>query len=228
MVERNNDQLGRLASIDYPNGKLSYSYDQNTGHTIGVSDNNGNAIAYTYDGDLHTGSQWSGTVNGLIQRGYNSDFRLAALTVNGNTTLNYAYDDDGYLTGAGNIAITRDPSTGLMAGTTLDGVSDSYSYNIFGELARYTATTPTGSLFGATYTRDGLGRITDKSETIGGATSAWHYTYDPLGRVTGVDQDGAAVARYTYDVNGNRAQVTAGGNTDNATFDDQDRLIRTG
>jgi RHS repeat-associated protein len=228
VVQRNYDQSGRLAAIDYANGKLTYSYDPNTGHTTGVSDNSGNAISYTYDGDLHTGSQWSGAVNGSIQRTYNSDFRLAALAVNAGSPLNFAYDDDGYLTGAGAIAITRDPTTGLMTGTTLDNLTDSYTYNIFGELTGYAAAGPNGPLYSATCTRDSLGRVTDKAETIAGTAFSYHYTYDLAGRLAGVDQNGSPLARYAYDADGNRTQVAAGGNTQSATYDAQDRLLQQG
>ena len=216
VVQRNYDQLGHLASIDYPNGSLSYIYDLKSGHTSQVSDKEGNALSYFYDGDLHVGSQWSGTVNGSVQRAYNQDFRLAAITVNSGDPVNIGYDDDGYITAAGDMTVVRDAATGLMAAMALDNITDSYTYNIFGELAQYTATGPGGPLFAAVYTRDGLGRITDKSETIGGATSASHYGYDPASRLTAVNQD-----TYTYDANGNRT-------SDNATYDDQDRLVRRG
>ena len=69
------------------------------------------------------------------------------------------------------------------------------------------------------YTRDTLGRISQKTETIGGSTNTYSYTYDGATRLTGVQKNGVVASTYTYDTNGNR---TAG------TYDGQDRLIQYG
>jgi len=49
------------------------------------------------------------------------------------------------------------------------------------------------------YTRDRLGRITRKVETIEGVTATWDYTYDPAGRLQEVYRDGTRLSRYEYD-----------------------------
>src|SRR6185503_19339580 len=78
------------------------------------------------------------------------------------------------------------------------------------------------------YTRDKLGRITQKTETVGGVADTYSYSYDLAGRLTGVDKNGASVESYGYDDNGNRTSATVNGLTSNATYDDQDRLLQYG
>ena len=81
--------------------------------------------------------------------------------------------DDGLLTQAGDLAIARDAQNGLITGTTLDTLSDAWTYNSYGEPASYTASGPSGDLYTVTYTRDLLGRITEKAETIAGDEMTW-------------------------------------------------------
>ena len=49
------------------------------------------------------------------------------------------YDADGLLTGAGDLALSHDPGSGLLSGTTLGSTTDTYSYNDFGEVQSYSA-----------------------------------------------------------------------------------------
>ena len=139
---------------------------------------------------------------------------MNCVAVNGGNPLAIAYDMDGYVVSAGDTMLTRDASTGLVSGTSLDKITELFTYNSFGELTQYTAGGPGGALMAQAYTRDKLGRVTDTSETLGGTTTAWHYGYDAAGRLISVDKGGAAAARYTYDANGNRTQVTASGTTE--------------
>jgi RHS repeat-associated protein len=66
--------------------------------------------------------------------------------------------------------------------------------------------------------------ITAKTETIGGVETAYGYTYDAAGQLASEIVDGATVASYSYDANGNRLIVTRQGGPVSATYDDQDRL----
>jgi RHS repeat-associated protein len=76
-----------------------------------------------------------------------------------------------------------------------------------------------------TYTRDSLGRISQKTETIQGVTTTYGYTYDTAGRLTAVTHNGATVSTYGYDTNGNRLTKVAPTGTTAYTYDDQDRLL---
>jgi len=135
-------------------------------------------LSYSYDGSLPLGTTWTGAINASVSRTFDSDFRIVNESVNGGSTVGFTYDNDGLVTGASGFTLTRDPQNGLLTGTTLGSVADSWTYNSFGEPIGYEATASGSSFYSATYTRDKLGRITDKSETVSGATDAYHYTYD--------------------------------------------------
>ncbi|WP_051937848.1 RHS repeat domain-containing protein [Ghiorsea bivora] len=108
----------------------------------------------------------------------------------------------------------------LLADTVLGVTITSNSYNEFGELAAFASSAP----FATSYTRDKLGRIIQKVETIEGVTTTTDYVYDLAGRLTGVSENGVAVSVYGYDTNGNRINGfnKAGGIL--AYYDAQDRL----
>jgi RHS repeat-associated protein len=153
---------------------------------------------------------------------------VATESVNGGSSITFQYDPDSLLTGAGALTLTRHPQHGLLTGTTLGNVTDSYTYSPFGELDTYQANSSGSPILGVTYTRDSLGRITEKTETIGGTTTTTVYGYDTAGRLTDVTQGGTLVAHYEYDGNGNRLSVTRPTGTVTGTYDAQDRLTTYG
>src|SRR5205807_10595236 len=124
--------------------------------------------------------------------------------------------------------IARSAQNGLITGSTLGAATDSRSYSTFGELSTYTVNVSGSPAFNVTYTRDKLGRITQKVETIGGSTDTFVYTYDTAGRLTDVMKNGAVAGHYTYDSNGNRLSHTDAIGTVNGTYDAQDRLLTYG
>jgi RHS repeat-associated protein len=96
-------------------------------------------------------------------------------------------------------------------------------------------------IYGTTYTRDALGRITRIDETIQGASSTKKYEYDAAGRLIKVrDGSDVLISQYTYD--GNGARTSAATPTQNVQLgtnlgcgpsldkpaDAQDRLCRYG
>ena len=176
-------------------------------------------LSYTYDGLLPLSETWAGAVTGSVSVAYDNNFRVTSRTV-GATPIAYTYDADGLLTGSGAETLTRDPLNGLLTGTSLAGVTTSNGYNEFGELAGFASSAP----FATSYTRDKLGRIVQKVETIEGVTTTTDYVYDLAGRLTGVSGNGVAVSVYGYDTNGNRINGfnQAGGIL--AYYDAQDRL----
>ena len=161
-------------------------------------------------------------MNGAVSVTYDNNFRVTSRTVGG-SPVSYTYDNDGLLTGSGALTLSRDVQNGLLTGTTIAGVNTTNTYNIFGEISAFNA------FFGVdnyqnTYTRDKLGRITQKVEVIQGVTTTTDYVYDVAGRLTGVAENGAATAVYQYDSNGNRigGYNKAGGIL--SFYDAQDRL----
>jgi len=81
------------------------------------------------------------------------------------------------------------------------------------------------NVFDVQITRDDLGRITQRIETVDGITRVFEYGYDLAGRLWQVGRNGDLVVRYTYDSNGNRIAAVGEAGTVAATYDDQDRLL---
>ncbi len=226
------DSAGRLWTTTYPsvsgNVTVTRTYSPTTGKLTGVTTSDGQSLAYAYDGNLPISATWSGNVSGSVSRTYNNDFRMATELVNGANSVAFGYDNDGLLTSADGLSITRDPTTGLVTDTTLSQVTDHRTYDSYGKLATYEAKFGTTSLYSTVYVRDSLSRIEQKTETIQGATVVWNYSYDQAGRLWQVMQNGVLTATYLYDANGNRTSVTTASGTQTATYDAQDRLLTYG
>ena len=78
------------------------------------------------------------------------------------------------------------------------------------------------------YPRDQLGRVVRKDETLFGETRTWEYSYDDLGRLDAVWENGVLTEEYTYDANGNRLALTTPEGTVVGSYDAQDRLMQYG
>ena len=78
------------------------------------------------------------------------------------------------------------------------------------------------------FTRDDLGRITRKVETVGGVTTTTDYGYGLKGQLTTVTENGVRVQTYAYDPNGNRLSLTTPTGVERCTYDAQDRLLAYG
>jgi RHS repeat-associated protein len=221
------DDAGRLSTTTTPAETITYSYDANTGNLSGASIGSGEALTYGYDGPLPISSALTGTVAGTVSRTYNNNFWVTSESINGGNTVNFTYDNDGLVTKAG-VMTVRSNSNGLLTGTTLGSATDTRTYNTFGEQTGYTAKYGTITLLNDTFTRDADGRISGKTETIGGKKNSFIYSYDLAGRLTGVKKNGATISTYTYDSNSNRLTATTPVGTVTGTYDAQDRLLTYG
>jgi RHS repeat-associated protein len=208
----------------------SYSYDPVTGKLTSITDQFGGGLNYSYNGAFLTQTAWTGAVSGTLDATYDTDFRVTSLTVNkadpAAVAIAYSYDADSLLTKAGNLTLTRTAQNGLLSGTTLSSVTDSRTYDGFGEVTGYTSSFNTSALLNEQYTYDKGGRITQKIETIQGVANTFNYGYDPAGRLSEVKLNNAVQSSYTYDDNGNR--LSGPGLTTAPTYDDQDRLLTYG
>ncbi|MBK1717696.1 RHS repeat-associated core domain-containing protein, partial [Thiocystis violacea] len=224
------DTVGRASSLTLQPGNQilsSYAYEPTTGKLIGIDVPDG-GLTYNYHGALLTGTQWTGVVSGRVGYGYDNDFRVTSVSLNGTDPVTYGYDADSLLTKAGNLTLTRNAQNGLLTGTSLGQVSETYSYTGFGELSAYEATSGANALLTLGYTRDKLGRITQKQETRSMALHTFDYSYDTTGRLIEVKHDGALQSSYVYDDNGNRLSRTTPTGTQSGTYDAQDRLLTYG
>lgn len=124
---------GRLATVVIPRGTYRYGYDPATGQLIQIEAPEGGLLDLTQDGSLPRSQAWSGEIDGRVTYEYNNDFLLQALSVNGLAT-NYDYDNDGLLTKAGELQITRGDVDELPIKTGLSNVESTLVYNGFEEL----------------------------------------------------------------------------------------------
>jgi RHS repeat-associated protein len=218
---------GRLTALSTSRGSNAYGYSSTTGELTGITTFDGVGLAYGYDGALLQDITWSGPVSGNVHKTYDSSFRLSSESVTGGQTINFGYDNDDLLTSAGSMTITRDPATGFVTGTTLGAINESRTYDAYGAEQTNTVTANSTTLYSVNYgTRDVLGRIVNKTETLQGTTHVYGYSYDPNGRLTDVTTDGNATSHYEYDANGNR--LVGPGLTASPVYDNQDRLLSYG
>lgn len=231
-----NATTGLLSSKALGRGSFAYSYNTNTSQLSSVTGPDGYSNSMTYQGTLLTAEN-QGTSSltwGFVNYTYDTDFRLSSRSLHGAFstpayTENYTYNSDNMPTQVGDMSITYTYPSGRLSTTSIGTISDARTYDSNGQLASYTATyTPSGgaaqTLYSYSFTRDSIGRISMKSETIQGVTDTYSYTYDTAGRLTQVLKDGAAYSSYTYDSNSNRTSGTTAGSAFTATYDNQDRM----
>jgi RHS repeat-associated protein len=226
------DAAGRRTSRSFATGGVTTGTDTLTYDAVGrvasIAAASGVATSYAYTGSLLTSENWTGATVGSVAVSYDTSFRLASQSVNGASTVNFGYDNDSLITSAGALTLTRDPQHGLATGSTLGVVVTTMSFNAFGEIVTHAASAGGTSLYNVAYVRDGVGRITQKTETLGGVTDTYVYTYDAVGQITLVTRNGAAVESYAYDTNGNRINATVAGVNAAGSYDAQDRVTSYG
>lgn len=220
----NYNAKGQLDSLVIPTGNYIYNYHPTSGQISSVVAPDNGELSFIYDGSLLTRESWRGAITGNITYGYDNNFRITNQSVNGTSAIAFHYDNDSLLTGVGNLIIQRDPQkAGLITGTTQADIVTSHSYNGFGEPTAFAANRQGVALFSASYQRDKLGRIKQKTES-NSTTQIDDYTYDTSGRLSTVTRNGQIIT-YVYDDNGNRLSKTSGANVETGTYDDQDRLL---
>ncbi|XXY47145.1 RHS repeat-associated core domain-containing protein [Sorangium sp. So ce269] len=227
-VSFGHDDAGRRTSATFPGGMLTWSYDPVTGKLARVGGPAGVTVAYGYDGHLLTDVSWSGAVAGAVHWTHDDDFRASSESVNGTFAVSFGRDDDGLLTAAGGLVLSRDPQNGRLTGTTLGNVTETVSYNDFGELARREAKIGDVTVMVVEYERDALGRVIERTETLQGQTRVEGFGYDPAGRLVDVFHGGVLTTHYDVDANGNRLRRTTAAESEAGTYDDQDRLLAYG
>jgi RHS repeat-associated protein len=216
------DSAGRVTSLTGAGVSLAYTYNATSSQLAGAS-NGSEGLLFTYDGSFPTAYVWSGQVNGRVLFATDANLRLGTETAAG-SPISYVYDADGLVTSAGAEAITWNSQDGSLSGATVAQYTESYGYDsTYGELGQLQATISSSAIYSVSYTRDALGRIFTRTETIGGVAATYGYSYDGAQRLANVTTGGTTTAAYTYDANGNR-QTTGGGET----YDAQDRLTQKG
>ncbi|MBS1796125.1 MAG: carboxypeptidase regulatory-like domain-containing protein [Acidobacteria bacterium] len=224
------DAGGKLQSLTVPGGVYNLAYDPATGLLSSIAAPGGEIVTYQIDGFLPTRESWTGTVSGSVSQTYDNGFLVTSQSIDDAHTVGFTYDNDDLPTGAGNLSLARNAANGLLTGTTLGATTDDFAYNGFGETTHYSAKFNATVLFDAGFVYDKLGRVRQKTETVGGVTTTYDYGYDPAGRLTTVTLNGGPLpfVTYGYDANDNRTSIDLGGNVTNGTYDAQDRLTQYG
>ncbi|MCC6903347.1 MAG: RHS domain-containing protein, partial [Polyangiaceae bacterium] len=253
LVGRTYDAAGKLDLLTTPTGNVDYDYFGLTpcptcapGRLQKITDPSGVVLEHGYDGMLLKTLTWSGAVAGSVSFGHDTSFRVTSETVTVGATTSpvaFGYDNDDILicaspstcspAGTDALKIMLNAGNGLVTGSTHGVVTDTLTYNAFGELASYTGKVGATGVFSevvdtATNPRDALGRIVQRVATNGGAAITWRYTYDLRGRLVDVQKDGALHEHYDYDANGNRTLLTTPSGTTAGVYDAQDRLLSYG
>jgi RHS repeat-associated protein len=218
---------GKVKSVDTPEGRYEMQYNA-VGNPVGHTAPDGMSLTYIFDGPVPVGEIWQGDISGRIDRTLDADINVRSQKVNNQSEIVFDYDNDGQVIRAGDLTLTYDAQNGLPTGSTLDTVTENREYNVFGELSKYETAVASSSVFSASYDRDRGGRIVDKTETVEGVTSRYHYVYDEAGRLADVSRNGITTAHYEYDDNGNRTLARYSETTVTGTYDDQDRMLTYG
>ena len=216
---------GKIDSMASAGGTTNISYSETTGLVERVSAPGNFGIDFTYDGSGRLiNSNWNGAVNGSVTRSYNPLGLLASVAVNDSPAITVGYDADNLITRSGSMDLTRDADTGSPIAATLGRCSDSWSYNTSGQLIGYTASFDDAPVYSLSLTRDQLGRVLTKDETIQGVNTQIQFGYTPAGRLATETRNGVTTT-YTYDANGNRlTRSTAGGATESGAYNAGDQL----
>lgn len=219
---------GLLTNTLTPESSIDFTYDCTT--LLSGASKGSETVAYTYDGSLLETDTRSGILNQTISYSYDNNHRLSSVTYAGSNYL-LGYDDDSLLASIGSFTITRNANNGLPESVSDGTLSQTRSFNGYGEIDNYSNVVNAVNVYDVSLTRDNAGRITQRIEVIGTETITWNYLYDDLGRLTEVKKNSVVVENYEYDANGNRTLETntARGITDKAfSYTNEDHIISAG
>ena len=217
---------GRLTNVSTPTEETTYSYN-GAGQMNNLNDTSGITIDYTFDqGGRTTSEKWSGSIDGIVSRTYDSLERVSSLAVNDQTPIILTYDADNGITSHGPLTLSRNPDTGFTNGTALANCADERTYTAFGELSTLIGRFEGNEIYSIEVDRDKLGRITSKTESILGTTRQSRYEYDLGGRLARTVTDGVTVT-YGYDINGNRlSRTVSGAGAESGTYNAANQIIK--
>jgi YD repeat-containing protein len=170
------DGTGRRTSVTFPGGAITRGYSPTTGKLTSVTGPAGMTLTYGYDGNLLTDMTWSGSIAGTVHRVFNNDLRVSSETVNGAGAVSFGYDNDGLLTSTGGLTLTRSTQNGRLDGTTLGSVSETVTYNSFGEIEQRNV---------STVLRQGARDIYEGKGVVSAAVREGRARPSALGRVEG-------------------------------------------
>ncbi len=131
---------------------------------------------------------------------------------------------------AGTLEVERDPTNGLIVGSTVGTLHTSQSTTQYGEPASMTVRFGQGQVYGYILDRDLAGQIVSKEEFVQGEAERTEYTYTVTGQLETVRKAGVVQVEYAYDANGNRTleRRPLSDEIVSAAYDARDRMTRYG
>lgn len=217
------DSAGRVTKARLGRGDYSLSFSGEAPSKLESPD--GIAEDLLWKGSEVVQITYSGGIAGTLKASYDAARRVTSHQTNALPSVGFTYDADGLLTTAGAMTLTRSPVTGALTGRSLGTVSESISFNPFGEQAGLTVTAGATPLTSFARTFDKLGRVVNETTEIGGISTTLAFSYDIQGRLATVTRDGVNWYSYEYDANNNRTTVSSPAGTRTATYDSNDRIL---
>ena len=237
-TDQSYDTLGRVNGLSFAEGAAGFEYlagdltDRVARITNTAAIGPAQDIAYSYNGGLISGMTATGAAPAAVSYTYDNNYFPTAMNLtSGADTVSSAllWDTDGLVTGFGPFTFTRGGPKGAVSRISDTASATNYTYDTLARIATRSHQVNALPAYAIQLSHDNSGRITGKTETLGGTTYIYAYTYDLNGQLTDVRRDGVLVERYTYDLNGNRTGRQLGaGPLESASYDSQDRLIQRG
>ncbi len=213
---------GLPTTTQVPEGTYTYSYNPITGLIETSTSADGIIQSYEYDSFLPIVSSYSGAVKGNVARTYDSLFRVSSRTVNGSNTVAYEYDNDNFITKAGDMIINLDSVSGIISDTELNNLITTEIYDDSADLVIFGASYNGLGIYDFNIVRDKLSRVISRIETINGLSTTFDYQYNSTGQLIEEKINGVVTTTWEYDSNSNRTHVNG---TLVASYDNQDRLL---
>jgi len=222
---------GQWTGISYPEATVTFTYSPSSGRLANLtrtpSSGAAQSITYGYDGGLFTGQTWSGVAVGAFLYSYDNNFFLTNVTLNSGAdsiVTPFSYDTDGLAKGYGPFTLTRGGPGGATSQVSDSALVMAIGYDTLANVQSRSQTINGKSVYNFSVNRDNVGQITQKIETIGGASHTYDYSYDADGQLVNVSKDASTIESYSYDANGNRLSTLVA----SASYDNQDRLTTHG
>lgn len=219
-LELTYDSAGRVQHTEADDGTSVQSEFQTTGarNLKALETDAGVRTGLSFDGPLLTSISTRGDGDDPAQESqvsltYDNSGRPASETIDGDTQ-SFAYNNDDQPTQIGPLQIGYDLASGdatsITAGTTVSRFATSDRGLVDGLSAAVQGSSGETPVFTEQVVRDKLGRITQRTTTIGiGSPSVSAYSYDDAGRLVEVKTNGLTTETYGYN---NTGGLTSRGN----------------
>jgi YD repeat-containing protein len=190
---------GRIKNVQTHPGSWRAEYDPKTGLKTQL-EGAGETVTFAYDGSQPISETWSGMVNAKITRQFDGQGRVVAEDIADSSKIEYQYDKAGRLIQAGELTISRHPSTGQGPVRTSWDTGANMALQLLRRDRRSSITASGKSIYKLSVQRDKLGRVTERTEQFSnGKTHKRTFSYDKEDRLASVQDNDGPITRYAYD-----------------------------